>query len=461
MELPGLLGQLDFSRDFEQVEQLPPPQQALEGLAEDAPSLDRTLLRCGQLIESSLTTLEERTGYSLDSLFESPMYEPWQRTVLRLGLYADYCLRRLLELPDSRTKLMRLLPRFCDTVKSSLPEKGSQEEGDSGSKLPPVFLPRATIRSLLSSVTVAMLAVDFQRQYHHIGLADTDSAIAVIASDALGQLLECATCSRLPSNEKGIERLALRFARTATEYMKDTAHTVMTFRGAMSDGESRGVFSHIHTSELPRLASRDKFAKEKYGDKRVETALEEQLSLVLQSLGFFVTSARRAERTVDIVCRSADPRERAAFLLEAKSSSRAYALPAKDGRAISAYVQSVRRNWDYPAEFKFVLIVGPAAARTLPEKLRQLEAELGIPIRFSTAQDIAALRESLPAAAPVAALVDAVLTSTHVLPNGYWRPVVERFEELAAAHSNSVRTLLGLQANVNEPTSKVESEETC
>jgi hypothetical protein len=58
----------------------------------------------------------------------------------------------------------------------------------------------------------------------------------------------------------------------------------------------------VHTRDLRLLASRADSIVARYGEKQVEVRLEQQLSLLFQSFGFYVAGTSRAERRVDLIC---------------------------------------------------------------------------------------------------------------------------------------------------------------
>ena len=183
-----------------------------------------------------------------------------------------------------------------------------------------------------------------------------------------------------------------------------------------------GAFSAIRLRELDLLARRDNAMIRKYGTKQVEKIFEQQLALIAQSLGLHVVPTRSGQRTVDLICISADPAVRLSFLLEAKTTQRPYNLPRDDARALIEYVNDVRRALTTLPPLQFVLIVGPTASSTLEGKLQRLEIEVGLPVRFCTAADIAQLRElitgPLPAQRTGAARTTRALDLAHKLYRG-------------------------------------------
>ena len=156
-----------------------------------------------------------------------------------------------------------------------------------------------------------------------------------------------------------------------------------------------GPFSLIRLPELSLLARRDPVIVGKYGSKQIESIFEQQLSLILQSFGFIVVRTRRGDRTVDLVCISADPRQRMTILVEAKTTKGAYSLPTDDERALLEYVRDVRENLTTMPPLAFVLIVAPKATSRIETELTSIEAKTGTPVRLISASDFAQLRESI------------------------------------------------------------------
>ena len=203
-----------------------------------------------------------------------------------------------------------------------------------------------------------------------------------------------------------------------------------------------GPFSQIKLSEFPLMASRNEAMIELYGQKHLEKAFEQQLALIVQSLGFYVVSTRTGERMVDLVCMSPNPYSQATILIEAKTSKRPYALPSKDERAILEYVDEIRRSLTTFPSLQLVLIVGPRAGKTLGNKLKRLELRLGIPTRFCTAQDFAEIRESIPGPIPLNLLIEQILSSSHVLEKRLGVSIAKKYTAIQTAHSDLVRTML-------------------
>ncbi|MEU7122137.1 hypothetical protein [Streptomyces zaomyceticus] len=199
----------------------------------------------------------------------------------------------------------------------------------------------------------------------------------------------------------------------------------------------------VSVRELPALASRQKGVVEKYGEKHVESKFEDSLNLLMQGLGFMVIPTRQGQRRVDMICISpggdSDPY---AILIEAKSSHNNYALPTKDSRAISEYVDSVRGRLRTLPPLRLVLIVGPEGAKTLGGKVRDLDFELPVPVRYMPIRTLLLLRESLPGVVPAQAFLRAMMAAESVVLPVHVESVISAFRTVNAAHSEFISRML-------------------
>ncbi|MFI2202074.1 hypothetical protein ACH47Z_15135 [Streptomyces sp. NPDC020192] len=209
-----------------------------------------------------------------------------------------------------------------------------------------------------------------------------------------------------------------------------------------SEAHESGAFSSLRLPELQLLATRADAVKARYGDRKVEKVFEQQLALLIQSLGFYVVSTRTGESTVDLVCISADPASPFTFLLEAKSSGRPYTLPSDDRRALLQYVEDVKSNLTTSPPLAFVLIVGGAPQKTLAEKIGDLELAAKVPVRFCTAQSLANLRENLIGPNPAGIIKKAILRSGAVIKNEDLQKVTEEVLSRVRAQEELVRSFL-------------------
>jgi len=193
--------------------------------------------------------------------------------------------------------------------------------------------------------------------------------------------------------------------------------------------------------DLADLASRAQHAVERFGDKNVGMVFERQLAFLMQSFGFFVSPASRGRRAIDLICISAVPKPYT-LMLEAKTSRRAYYLPAKDARALKEYAINTQAVLSTLPPLKLLLLVGPNPASTLANKLRSLEAEVGVPIRYCEASVLADLRKRLPGPAPAHLFLKGLQLSDHVANGGFADAVARGYERQQATHDRFVQEML-------------------
>jgi hypothetical protein len=187
-------------------------------------------------------------------------------------------------------------------------------------------------------------------------------------------------------------KLASLLTRMLAVRAKDAVH-----ERDQRDLEIRTTINSLVTDELRDLARRTENVISRYGEDEVEVRFERQLSLLMQSFGFFVISAKRGQRQVDLICIApATPGESFTFLLEAKSTAINYSLPTRDARAIEEYVSSARSVLKTLPPLRLILIVSGNHTKTIQKKITELEANCGIPVRFCDVSVLQALRRQLP-----------------------------------------------------------------
>lgn len=202
-----------------------------------------------------------------------------------------------------------------------------------------------------------------------------------------------------------------------------------------------GPFSSIRLDEIVHLAKRAEFVSKKYGVKNVEKVFEQQLALVMQSFGLIVVSTRIGQATVDLVCISADPSERLTFIVEAKTSKNAYALPKKDSRALADYVADIKASLTTLPPLGFVLIVCGETTRTIDAKLTELEGKVSVPVRCMDALALVRLRDGLPGPLPLRAFRSLVQTSPPRMERTFVKTLVSNYESELAAHQQFVESM--------------------
>jgi hypothetical protein len=203
-----------------------------------------------------------------------------------------------------------------------------------------------------------------------------------------------------------------------------------------------GPFTHLRLGEFAELANRTQVAKSRYGQKKIEIVFEDQLALLAQSLGFYVVRARRATRRVDLLCLSDETTPYTA-LIEAKTTSRAYAFPTDDQRALVEYVADVRGSLGTLPTVAFVLLVGSSASSTLEAKLGDIEATISLPVRFIDAETLVRLRDRLPGPLPADDFRELLVRSDRrVLDSSFVSKIVGVYNRRQEAHSTFVQALM-------------------
>lgn len=192
---------------------------------------------------------------------------------------------------------------------------------------------------------------------------------------------------------------------------------------------------------LRDLASRAQRAVHLLGEKNIETVFERRLLFVMQSFGFLVSSARRGAKAADLICISA-AREPYTLLLEAKTSRRNYYLPTKDARALKEYTVETQAALSTLPPLKLVLVVGPAAASTLAHKIRLLEGDVGVPIRYCETSVLEELRKRLPGPVPATVFLSALRLSEHIVNRDIVDAVAQGYELEQAIHDSFVQEML-------------------
>lgn len=288
----------------------------------------------------------------------------------------------------------------------------------------------------LAALLSALALADFRAE----GINQPETAASRSQLEAIfhRQLADLSKATRLePDRPIAVfARVAVRFI---TRLIADVYDGEALFAAGLED--PAGPFSRLKLGELPLLARRDSRIVKRVGRGRVANVFEQQLSLVLQSLGLYVVPATSGTARVDLICVSPDPVAAATFLVEAKSSARPYTLPKDDERALVDYVRDSRRLTTLPP-LEFVLLVGHEASTTLASRLQRLERELKVPVRFLRARDLARLRERLVGPAPFGVLRQHILGGSHILPEAVVDDVCGALEIMQRAHVNLVDALL-------------------
>jgi hypothetical protein len=169
----------------------------------------------------------------------------------------------------------------------------------------------------------------------------------------------------------------------------------------------------MRLGELDSLSRRTPSVVARYGKERLAGRFEQQLAMLASTLGCVVVQTRRFERSVDIVCFSETPK--ATFLIEAKTTAGPYSLPTKDERALAEYVETVREGLRFLPSLQLVIIVGPDPTGTLGPKLRRLSLEIGVPIRFLRAGELARARQQIAGSFPLSKFLKCLKEDSEVI----------------------------------------------
>jgi hypothetical protein len=265
---------------------------------------------------------------------------------------------------------------------------------------------------------------------------------AVLALEEVAHDTATRLVGSLMQREKGdIEwRLRVSLAHSAFRIMNFAYHMLANRPKSV---EKKKSYLSLNVHELSLLAGRDTFATEKYGLKRIEKEFEQQLSLLFQSLGFFVIAASPGERTVDLICVPTTPEPLGVLLVDGKTSTHPYALPVSDQRALIEYVERIRRTGMSLPRVTDVLLVGPKAAPGLIDRLRRFQAEINAHVRYCPAELLEDLREALMGTVNQAEFIQALRLCTGVVDKQLIDQLIAREQSKSQAVTDLVRTFVG------------------
>lgn len=337
------------------------------------------------------------------------------RILLCLGLYYDFAARRLLalnkQLPEPKPIAGIHDKTFFVLAEHELPENVTAEDNWAFDLAFSYFMGLRTSAYLADVRKIEKLPEGpFQ-------------AIEYMPPRAIRGLVDL--LAQAPSKSNSL--LALQLLRASVQYLDEIY--LEKWNKAKAD-HNLGIFSQLRLNELGLIAKRDPSMVEKYGIHHLEKLFEQQLSLIFQSFGYYVTSAKIGERIVDLICISATSNLNKSFWIEAKGSYKSYSLPAKDERGIIDYVNDFnsRTRTSIIPPLAFILITGSEPSRTLGKKLQKLEHRVGVPIRFCKASDIAHLREKILGPIPNKFLQETVLRAPNVMPTNWFSEIVDWLE---------------------------------
>jgi hypothetical protein len=476
--------------DSNGVQSLPLPQNSKLSKANV-----KSLVKAARILYDSWVWTLDQDGLFFD-VPETPDLEResgWFRLNDITGSYYAYAVQRLIELQIARESEPVLLPGINPTEMDRWMEAGKKERGDRDFRnrferlrqelesigienMPPEDAARvqSEIRELLSESTVyENIDASWSELQAYSRWLDVRSSARLIASASLLSLFFCYVGTVLNKQATKVtpsaaieiaesasvqilpyqHELALRLSypelrQSALKHLGIAIACLNMFRekkqALQGSKETLNAFSAIRLSELQPMASRDGKLAERYGAKNLEKEFEQQLSLVWQSLGFYVVPTRPGQPTVDLICIAPDTSMQAVFLVEAKTSRNPYTLPRDDARALLEYIDAVKRGLTTFPALSFVLIVGPAASANLELKLHQLGAEAGLPIRFASAEAIVRLREAIVGPIHADDLIKYIIQSPVIVPLDWADDMRKRYQERSRVHEDFVQTMLKL-----------------
>ncbi|MCJ7566680.1 MAG: hypothetical protein MUO58_03980 [Anaerolineales bacterium] len=201
-----------------------------------------------------------------------------------------------------------------------------------------------------------------------------------------------------------------------------------------------------NTNYLARLAAGDPELSELLG-ARLPLEMEKQITLLLRALGFLVSSTRPGMRRVDVIGASWSG-IKYAFMLDAKSSRRPYYFPTSDQRAIKEYVDSYSRATHTQPDLRFVLIASSSPASTLSQKIRHFSSEIGIPLRFISAENLGNISNGIGGAISSTLLLTQILNGPEILDEEWTKNLIQRSKEqeepfhaaIEAIYNQSIRS---------------------
>ncbi len=348
----------------------------------------------------------------------------WDRLVSTLIGYYDFAMSRILASEDVKSDWVGKTLRI-DFVAQAM-----------GSGANPLSKPRAKAQYAVSQYLECLISSYFVGALRRTSVRHITSEFEAIAFRALCGLHN----AEWTVPEGDLKSMAHWLLHSALHHWDAIFQLV---GDAWNKEHHPGPFSQLRVDELSPLAKRSPALVKKYGAKQVERVFEQQLALVVQSFGAYVVPGRVGESSVDLICISSE--QKVTFLLEAKTSGKPYALPTKDARALKEYVAGVQKALSTLPKLEFVLIVSGSPSSTLGKKIRLLEIDCGVPVRFCSAQELADLREMTIGPVPMDILRDEVLTGPHILPKGRLSQVVQKFQQAQAAHMSFVKSMMDLR----------------
>lgn len=417
--------------DYEMLLEFPPPRMMLL----DGIDYDELYARAKMFFWLWVgLTLEVKKYKTIDPKGHSRPYA-WSRLILVAGSYYDFLLTELL---DQRRDDGELPPGF------RLPDMKRYLDELEAMLRKPVPKFRVSSCFMLSHYVDIRSSAYFARLLDSAPLSQEHLAVfEASAHKSLHRLHKTTLQCRLKPLQM-LGNLLLLSSADLLARMYDLRSM------GWNDAQPPGLFSLLRSGELPGLAARTSKCVEQHGEKGIETAFEQQLLLLFRSFGFQTVPASRATKRIDLICVSDSPSSEVTILVEAKTSSRRYSLPASDSRAIREYVKHTRRALSGLPPLRLVLLVGPDPTPTIAPKLEELSRGCQVPCSYATAEVLAGLREAVLGPIPASSFVSAMVADGPIVSPVATEKLATSIRHQAKAYSEFVTQMLRLRA-VSEP----------
>lgn len=263
---------------------------------------------------------------------------------------------------------------------------------------------------------------------HEVAVPIQASLLPIAAQNAMGML------HWIGSHSEALEHAAFHMRLIAAQKF---ANALESLSGKPLDympvagSPSLGLFE--------KLASSHPSIHEKFGS-RVPLEMEKQLSHILRALGFLVSSTRPGRRRVDVIAASwASPKY--TFMVDAKSTKRSYYLPVSDQRAIQEYIAAYRNSSHTQPDLRFALVVSSSPASTLEPKLDNLSAQLGIPVRFISAKNLANIIRGASHPVPASLFLNSILGGPRVLDAEWTEAFVKQSNDQSKSYTDAIEAI--------------------
>jgi hypothetical protein len=347
----------------------------------------------------------------------------WFWSALRaVGSYFGYSLYRLAATAGSTPPLevLRLVRR--------------ENEAEVAAASPETEIQQSEAGALLGAFVACASDLLLAAKVDEMGLQPGDSPIY----DADLTALEALETLHSESRDLDVEPLELAdtLLTQAMEFRQETVHQRSQQRGKLLQKPP----TLVGVRELVALSERHPLMVKEYGVKNVENVFELRLAAIFKTLGFVSVPAPPGRAAVDLLCVA--PKDQFSFFVEAKTSRGPYRLPKDDWRAIRDYANDFPAKMPTLRPLEFVLIVGSGPSRTLPERIEALRAEIGVPVKFVSADLIAMLQQEVAGPVDAPAFRDAVVRSAPVLTEEAVVEIKNESQKIATAIYQFVETLM-------------------